>query len=104
MNSFNSSSHQDYLSQLAARQRLEQLWQGSDSRPLGTSTAPSITPWYKRLGQWLLLALTDSEQIRVWTKITPIGTQWCAYDPARDRHFSGYSESDLRTWLEQRYH
>jgi hypothetical protein len=99
MNSFNSFSNSTSSTQLAARQRLEQLWQASLPVPLPTSH----TPWYQRFGQWLVQVLTDSDQIRVWTKITPKGTQWCAYDPQRDRRFAGYSEADLRTWLEQRY-
>jgi hypothetical protein len=99
MNSFNSFPNSTSSAQLAARQRLEQLWQAS----LPVSVPASNTPWYHRFGQWLVQVLTDSDQIRVWTKITPNGTQWCAYDPQLDRRFAGYSEADLRTWLEQRY-
>lgn len=99
MNSFNSFSNQTSSSPLATRQRLEQLLQTSAPVPLPTLKAP----WYQRLGQWFVQTLTDSDQVRVWTKITPNGTQWCAYDPLRDRRFAGYSEADLRTWLEQRY-
>ena len=78
------------------RQQLEKLW--STSIP-----AKPTTPWIKQLGQWLLKAMTDSEQVRVWTKITPSGLEWHAYDPERRRSFASYSEADLRTWLEQRY-
>jgi hypothetical protein len=103
MNSFspltNSSSISQRQAHQQARQQLEQLWQVSSPAPLPVAK----TPWYKHLAQWLVQALTDSDQVRVWTKITPNGTQWCAYDPLGDRRFSGYSEADLRTWLEQRY-
>ncbi len=80
--------------------RLEQLLKSSPSLP---QSGPR-TPWYQRLGQWLLASLTDNQQVRVWTKITPNGTQWNAYDPNLQRSFSAYSEADLRTWLEQRHY
>ena len=80
--------------------RLEKLLKDSPSFPPLKAKAP----WYQRLGQWLLASLTDSQQVRVWTKITPNGTQWNAYDPNIQRRFSGYSEADLRTWLEQRHY
>ena len=81
-----------------SRQQLERLWY--------TPEAPKSAhhPWLKRLGQWLLQALTDSDQVRLWTKITPTGTQWYAYDPKTQRRFSGHSETALRAWLEERYH
>lgn len=111
MNSTNRFSNQfslDALDALDAKSvaiadtqaRLEQLLKSSPSLPQPDPRAP----WYQRLGQWLLTTLTDSQQVRVWTKITPNGTQWNAYDPATGRRFSGYSEADLRTWLERRYY
>ena len=59
--------------------------------------------WLKRFGRWLLQSLTDSNQVRLWTKITPTGTQWYAYDPSTQCRFSCNSEAELRTWLENRY-
>ncbi len=104
MNSFSSFSNRASASQLKTRQQLEKLWRVSSPLPQPALETPALeTPWYKHLGQWLVQGLTNSEQVRVWTKITPNGMQWCAYDPQRDRRFSGYSEADLRTWLEQRY-
>lgn len=99
-NQFSLASNAVNPSVAATQARLEQLLKSSAS----LRQPESHTPWYQRLGQWLLTSLTDSQQVRVWTKITPNGTQWNAYDPAIGRSFSGYSEADLRTWLEQRHY
>ncbi|MGB7087148.1 MAG: hypothetical protein WBD47_16430 [Phormidesmis sp.] len=104
MNSFTqfSSSGQFYdpysPTQQAAAQRLERSLQA----PQKTQSTASLS-WTKRLGQWILQALTDSDQVRLWTKITPNGVQWFAYDPRTQRSFACHSEADLRVWLEQRY-
>jgi len=99
MNSTNQFSTAS-SSAIATQARLEQLLKSSPSFPQPESHAP----WYQRVGQWLLASLIDSQQVRVWTKITPSGTQWNAYDPSIQRRFSGYSEADLRIWLEQRHY
>ncbi len=100
MNSTNQFSTASSSAIATTQSRLEQLLKSSPSFPQPESN----TPWYHRIGQWLLTSLTDSQQIRVWTKITPKGTQWNAYDPNIQRSFVAYSEADLRTWLEQRHY
>ncbi|MGC1216735.1 MAG: hypothetical protein WA883_04630 [Phormidesmis sp.] len=67
------------------------------------SSHPESSTWLKRFGQWLLQSLADSNQVRLWTKITPAGIQWYAYDPSTQRRFSCHSEAELRVWLENRY-
>lgn len=109
MNSFSQSTNSAFdsasessasqASQVMSRQQLEQLWQASPSLP----QLKSSDPWYKQLGRFLMHSLIDSDQVRIWTKITPNGTQWYAYDPKLQRRFSAYSEADLRVWLEQRH-
>ena len=104
MNSFSQSADSAFErasqpSPIMTRQQLEQLWQDSPSLP---QLKPS-NPWYKQLGRFLIQSLTDGDQVRIWTKITPNGTQWCAYDPKLQRRFSAYSEAEMRTWLEQRH-
>lgn len=106
MNSFSQSANSasepsaSQASQAISREQLEQLWQASPSLP----QLKSSNPWYKRLGRSIMQSLTDSDQVRIWTKITPSGTQWSAYDPKLQRRFSAYSEADLRVWLEQRHY
>lgn len=95
MNSFTQFSSSTQQS----RRQLEQLWQTPKTLQQSEHSA-----WLKRFGQWLLQALTDSDQIRLWTKITPSGTQWYAYDPKTQRRFAGHSEAELRAWLEGRYY
>ncbi|MGI8932479.1 MAG: hypothetical protein ACR2FS_00240 [Phormidesmis sp.] len=75
----------------------KQLWQPAHS------PQPKYSGWLKHFGRWLLQSLTDSEQVRLWTKITPTGTQWHAYDPRTQRRFSCHSEAELRAWLEDCY-
>ncbi|MGC1308685.1 MAG: hypothetical protein WA885_15780 [Phormidesmis sp.] len=104
MNSFNFSANQspidacDAWSQQtdANRQQLEQLWQS-------TAPEPAVAARWQKIGRWLLAALTDSQQVRVWTRITPAGTKWYAYDPQLGRSVAYHSEDDLRAWLEQRH-
>lgn len=67
------------------------------------SSHPKSSTWLKRFGRWLLKSLTDSNQVRLWTKITPTGIQWYAYDPSTQCRFSCHSEAELRTWLENRH-
>lgn len=110
MNSFSQSANNAFerasessasqASHVMSRQQLEQLWHASPSLP---QLKPS-DPWYKQLGRFLMQSLTDSDQVRIWTKITPYGTQWSAYDPKLQRRFSAYSEAEMRTWLEQRHY
>lgn len=99
---YHSSASEDINRSLSFDQRrLEQLWKALP--PAEKALSENHTPWYKQLGQWLVQSLTDSEQVRVWTKITPNGIAWHAYDPKIQRSFSCYSETDLRIWLEQRH-
>ena len=101
MNSFTQfSSAQRFSSGETAstHRQLEQLWQAP-----ATQQSTESSTWLQRFGQWLLQSLTDSDQVRLWTKITPTGTQWYAYDPKSQRRFSGHSELELRTWLENRH-
>ncbi|MGB3299926.1 MAG: hypothetical protein WBA76_16795 [Phormidesmis sp.] len=97
---FNSTSQ----ASVTSRQQLEQLWLASPSLRLLQSQPKPSAPWYKQLGRFLMQSFTDGDQVRVWTKITPNGTQWKAYDPKLQRSFSAYSEAELRTWLEQRHY
>ncbi len=100
MNSTNQFSMTSRSAIATTQAQLEQILKSSPS----LSQPKSHTPWYRRIGQWLLASLTDAQQVRVWTKITPKGIQWSAYDPNIKRSFSCYSEADLRTWLEQRHY
>ena len=100
INQFPTSADAANASIATTQARLEQLLKSSPSLPQPNAH----TPWYQRLGQWLLTSLTDTQQVRIWTKITPNGTQWSAYDPNSQRRFSCYSEAELRAWLEQRHY
>ena len=69
----------------------------------GKSSEASEHGLFKQLGSWLLAFFTDAQQVRIWTKETPSGLVWYAYDPATQRRVSRVSEADLRVWLEARY-
>ena len=97
MNSFNQLS---LNSPTADQQNLERLWQ---LPPHPQPSDYSLNQGLKRLGKWLLISLTDSQQIRIWTKNTRAGVLWCAYDPITQRSVERCSETDLRAWLEDRY-
>ncbi len=84
----------------ADQQHLERLWQ---LPPNPQPSAYSLNQGLKRLGQWLLASLIDSQQVRIWTKNTRAGVLWCAYDPTTQRSVERCSEADLRAWLEERY-
>ncbi len=81
------------------RRQLEKLWQ--------PTSAPKIrqTPshWLRAAGQWLLQALTEGDQLKVWESQTKQGNRWCIYDPIGDAHHQFESEEAMRVWLEQRY-
>lgn len=104
MDSFRYSTADGQNQQLGRRleERLEKSWRlPTVQRPLPKEHPPR-GPW-RQIGQWLLRSLTDSQQIRVWTRVTPRGTRWYAYDPASNRRVICDSEQALRTWLEQRH-
>ena len=108
MNSFsqfptNPSQPTSHITSLH-RQRLEKLWAPTSSTATPAPTAqPAITAWLKQVGTGLLNAMTNSQQLRIWTKITPNGLQWHAYDPSSGHKFSAQSEEELRIWLETRH-
>lgn len=103
---FNNSSSARTNQQLY---KLERLWKASPAERTTERDLQAPSPsWHQRLGlqeigQWLLNSLTGSQQLRIWTKHTKAGMQWCAYDSARDQSVSCNSEEELRTWLEQRH-
>jgi hypothetical protein len=108
MDSFNSlpsnaSSPSSAFELRQNRQQLERLWQTLPEELSPAQEAPKSLTWIVRLGRWLVRSLTESDQLRVWTKITPQGTCWQAYDPKLRRSICTYSEADLRIWIEQRY-
>jgi hypothetical protein len=97
-----SSSNQHPCDQ----QRLERLWLLPAAPSQARLSNPKVlkTPrLLKSLGNWLVRALTDSQQIRIWTKPTSAGSVWFAYDPATRQTVQRLSEADLRVWLEKRY-
>ena len=108
MNSFsqfptNPSQPTSHITSLH-RQRLEKLWVPTSSTTAPAPTAqPAITAWLKQVGTWLLNAMTNSQQLRIWTQITPNGLQWHAYDPSSGHKFLAQSEEELRIWLETRH-
>jgi hypothetical protein len=89
--------------QLSDQQRLERLWQlpTAPSKVSNFKFKPSSL--LKQLGNWLLHSLTNSQQIRLWTKPTPAGNVWFAYDPTTGQTVQRLSEADMRSWLEKRY-
>lgn len=109
MESFRSFSSQSNassssLSQSARvkRTQLEQLWKTPAVDRTPASAMPN-EPLLKRVGRWLYKSLTDTQQLRIWTKKTRNGVVWCAYDPRCDLAITCNSEESLRIWLEQRH-
>ncbi|MEL7142252.1 MAG: hypothetical protein AAFY33_01770 [Cyanobacteria bacterium J06643_4] len=108
MESFRSFSSQSNASSNSSQSvsvkcaQLEQLWKtpAVDRRPAAVRPAE---PLLKRLGRWLYGSMTDTQQLRIWTKKTRDGVVWCAYDPRCDRAITCNSEASLRAWLEQRH-
>ena len=86
------------------RQHLEQLWRVPPTPHKADSRASYAFRWVKLAGKSLVNFLTDTQQLRIWTKSTRTDTLWFAYDPTTDQTISRTSEEGLRIWLEQRYH
>ncbi len=85
------------------RQHLEQLWRVPPTPHKADSIAPPISRWMKSAASSLVDLLTNSQQVRVWTKKTSTDTLWFAYDPTTEQTISRTSEAGLRSWLEQRH-
>ncbi|MBE9078006.1 hypothetical protein IQ241_12000 [Romeria aff. gracilis LEGE 07310] len=80
------------------RRQLEQLWQ--------TPSAAPAQPWQvlRRLGAWLVKALTTSNELRIWVSKSSSGVLWHAYDPVTRQSRQFTSEHELRSWIDQRYY
>ncbi len=85
------------------RQHLEQLWRVPPAPHKGDDSLSTVSHWIKLAGKIFVSFLTNTQQLRIWTKDTSTGTLWFAYDPATDQTISQVSEEGLRTWLEQRH-
>ncbi|MEM7063668.1 MAG: hypothetical protein AAF572_10955 [Cyanobacteria bacterium P01_B01_bin.77] len=81
------------------RQRLERRWQPTPSQRFRQVSSN----WLRTAGQWLLKALTEGDQLRIWTKETKSGTLWYVYNPINGKHQQFGSEHAMRVWLEERY-
>ena len=86
------------------RQNLEHLWRVSPTPHTAEKSTARINRWLKLAGKSLVALLTNSQQLRVWTKNTRTGTFWFAYDPTTEQTISHTSEEGLRAWLEQRHY
>ena len=82
------------------RERLEQLWiQATDPSKNFPNFAVIIQPVLQKL----LMFLTAGDQPRIWRVYHGKTQLWNAYDPISDCRVEGLSESELRSWLEERY-
>ncbi|MEM1242871.1 MAG: hypothetical protein AAGI45_23820 [Cyanobacteria bacterium P01_H01_bin.26] len=81
------------------RRQLERLWQPTPSEKVRQATSN----WLRTAGQWLVSALAEGNQLRIWTQETKQGNVWCVYDPTDNVRHQFDSEAAVRTWLEQRY-
>ncbi|MBE9063245.1 hypothetical protein [cf. Phormidesmis sp. LEGE 11477] len=89
------------------RQQLEQLWRvppAPHSPKQGERSTLPVLRWLKVVGNSLVSFLTDTQQLRLWTKNTRSGKLWFAYDPTTGQTVSHNSEAALRVWLEQRHY
>lgn len=90
------------------RQHLEQLWRipPTPHKPEHEDKRAtlSLTHWIQAIGKSFVNFLTNTRQMRIWTKDTRTGTLWFAYDPTTEQTISWTSEEGLRTWLEQRHY
>jgi len=86
------------------RQHLEQLWRRPPTPRRTERTVIPLLRWMAAAGNSLISLLTDTRQMRIWTKDTCTGTLWYAYDPTTEQTISHVSEAGLRTWLEQRHY
>ena len=95
MNSYSSNLQKLELQ----RRQLEQLWQPTPAKQLRNASRQ----WLRTAGTWLVQALTEGHQPRIWTQETKQGTLWCVHDPFNGAQHQFDSEAALRIWLEQRY-
>lgn len=77
------------------RQQLERSWQRSNRLNWGQIL--------RSLGTRAVAALTQGQAPRVSSVTTEEGMQWRVYDPVGDRTHYFATETEVRTWLNQRY-
>ena len=99
MNSYGRCPNQTKLD--IERNKLERLF--DQSRALRYRRAKLLLG-LKQIGSFLLKALTQTDEPRIWVSSRSREKRWCAYDPFTNRSVSFDSEEALRVWLEQRYY
>ena len=78
----------------ASRQSQQKL--GFQTWQLLVKMAATIAPFVARL--------TAGSEPKVWSSINALGqVEWNIYDPFSDRSVSGLTETQVRSWLEERY-
>ncbi|MBE9066587.1 hypothetical protein IQ260_07970 [Leptolyngbya cf. ectocarpi LEGE 11479] len=81
------------------RRQLERQWQPTPSQRFRQIAGN----WLSTAGNWLLKALTEGDQLRIWTKETESGTLWWVYNPIDGKRQQFGSEHAMRVWFEERY-
>ncbi|MEB3280291.1 MAG: hypothetical protein VKK42_15360 [Lyngbya sp.] len=87
---------------LSDRERLENLWH---QPPKSLKISDNVIKRIRQAFYWLITSLTAEDRIKVWSCSDGSGnTYWNAYDPISNHVLEQATESELRIWLEQRYH
>jgi hypothetical protein len=84
------------------QQKLERLYdQGEPKSTQNVELATGV----KQFLQDFLAFLSGSEEPRIWIRRDRNGNKvYHAYDPVNNSSFSNISETELRSWLEERYY
>lgn len=83
-------------------------WQAAHAADLSHPhyhTSYSVGQALKSLGQKILAAMTTPTEPHIWSTTDRQGRVfWNAYDPVNHRYIYNTTETDLMTWLEERYY
>lgn len=85
-----------------AQEKLERIYNLNESK-----SAPSIefSAGFKQFFQDFFAFLCGSEEPRIWVRRDRNGNKvYRAYDPVTNSSFVSTEETELRSWLEERYY
>jgi hypothetical protein len=83
------------------RKKLELLYQ---DQPESVKQSQAFS-FFNRILQYLVNSVIEAQEPQVWQSYDRQGNLWWhGYDPMTGRSISRDSETEMRIWLEERYH
>jgi hypothetical protein len=90
------------MTNYSERAKLEVLYQGTEQKSVNKS---NILSFLNSVWQHLVTTLTKAQEPQIWQSYDRYGNLWWhGYDPITGHLICRDSETEMRIWIEERYH